>query len=57
VEDVLLDWLGRYAAETPVDLLPDEQLLALANGQMDEGDLDAVGGSGWRRCYDTTALA
>jgi hypothetical protein len=44
VEDVLLDWLGRYAAETPVDLLPDEQLLALANGQMDEGDLDAVGG-------------
>ena len=58
VEDVLLDWLGRIVAKTPVDLLPDEQVLALANGQMDEseqdelsallaqqreGDLDAVG--------------
>lgn len=42
VEDVLLDWLGRFAAETPVDLLPDEQVLALTNGQMDEGEQDEL---------------
>jgi hypothetical protein len=36
VEDVLLEWLGRAAADVPVDLLPDEQVLALRDQQMSE---------------------
>lgn len=34
VEEVLLDWLGRGATETPVELLTDEQVLALRDVQM-----------------------
>jgi hypothetical protein len=36
VEEVLLDWLGRIAGQTPVNLLSDEQVLALADGQIGE---------------------
>jgi len=36
MEDVLLEWLGRAATDTPVDLLPDEQVLALRDQQMSE---------------------
>lgn len=58
VEDVLLDWLGRGAGDTPVELLTDEQVLALRDVQMSaseqaelsdllarqrEGDLDIEG--------------
>jgi hypothetical protein len=40
-EEVLVEWLGRAAADLPVELLPDEQVLALrdlqmANGQQEE---------------------
>lgn len=44
LEEVLLEWLRR-AADTPVDALPDEQVLALADMQMDEreqGELSAL---------------
>lgn len=34
VEEVLLDWLGRGATDTPVELLSDEQVLALRDVQM-----------------------
>jgi hypothetical protein len=34
VEDVLLEWLDRASTETPVDLLPDEQILSLRDMQM-----------------------
>lgn len=37
MEDVLLEWLGRAATDLPVDLLPDEQVLALRDQQMSEG--------------------
>ena len=45
LEEVLLEWLRRAAADTPVDALPDEQVLALADMQMDEreqGELSAL---------------
>jgi hypothetical protein len=34
VEDVLLEWLSRSATDVPVDLLPDDQVLALRDQQM-----------------------
>jgi hypothetical protein len=34
IEDVLTDWLGRGAAELPVDALPDERVLELCDMQM-----------------------
>lgn len=36
VEDVLLEWLKNAAEDTPVESLPDDQVLALAEAQMDE---------------------
>lgn len=36
VEDVLLEWLGRGATEEPAELLPDDQVLALAAMQMSD---------------------
>lgn len=36
VEDVLLEWLGRVASDVPVESLPDEQVLALANREMSQ---------------------
>jgi len=35
LEDVLADWIGQAAAELPVDLLPDQEVLALCDMQMD----------------------
>ena len=37
VEDVLIEWLDRAATEIPVELLPDEQVLALRDLQMEHG--------------------
>lgn len=34
VEDVLLEWLGRGAADIPMDQLPDDQVLALCDLKM-----------------------
>jgi hypothetical protein len=34
LEDVLTEWLGRFAAELPVDALPDDRVLELADMQM-----------------------
>lgn len=34
LEDVLLDWLDRSAEELPLDMLPDDQVLLLANSQL-----------------------
>ncbi len=35
LEEVLVEWIDRVAAEVPVEALPDEQVLALSNLQMD----------------------
>jgi hypothetical protein len=35
LEDVLLEWLGYAVAELPVESLPDEQVLALCDPQME----------------------
>ena len=43
VEDVLLEWLGRAAMDVPVNLLPDEQVLALRDQQMSEDQQHALG--------------
>ena len=37
VEDVLVEWLGRAAAELPIEALPDDQILALRDLQMSDG--------------------
>lgn len=34
VEEVLVDWLQRADPEIPVESLPDDQVLALCNGQL-----------------------
>ena len=34
MEDVLLEWMARAAANPPVDSLPDDQILLLCNLQM-----------------------
>src|SRR5579872_3620737 len=34
MEDVLLDWLGTAATETPVEMLPDAEVLALRDQEM-----------------------
>lgn len=34
LEDVLLEWLDRASSETPVEELPDDQLLVLADMQL-----------------------
>ena len=34
IEDVLAEWLGRFADELPVDMLPDERVLELCDLQM-----------------------
>ncbi|MEP7198423.1 MAG: hypothetical protein ABI874_01285 [Chloroflexota bacterium] len=36
VEDVLMEWLDQLAVEPPVTALPDEQVLALCDGQLDD---------------------
>lgn len=38
VEDVLVEWLDRAAAEVPVALLPDDQVVALRDLEMDGRD-------------------
>lgn len=38
VEDVLLEWLGRAANDVPIESLPDDQVVALANREMSQGD-------------------
>jgi hypothetical protein len=38
VEDVLVAWLDRAASEVPLALLPDEQVLALRDLEMDAGE-------------------
>lgn len=38
VEDVLLEWLGRAASDVPIESLPDEQVLALANREMSKSE-------------------
>lgn len=38
VEDVLLEWLDRAAADIPIEALPDNQILALRDLQMSDAD-------------------
>jgi hypothetical protein len=38
LEDVLLEWLARVAADVPVEELPDAEVLALRDLQMDEAE-------------------
>jgi len=36
LEDVLVEWIDRAGTEPEVELLPDDQLLALCDGQLDD---------------------
>lgn len=38
VEDVLEDWLHRFTSDMPIELLSDDEVLALCDAQMDEAD-------------------
>ena len=42
-EEVLVDWIDRAAAEPAVELMSDEQLLALCDSQMDAGSQEELG--------------
>lgn len=42
VEDVVVEWLGRAAADPPVEVLPDTEVMELANGQMTADDQAAL---------------
>lgn len=35
-EDLLVEWIARAVTESPVDTLPDDQVLALCDSQLDE---------------------
>jgi hypothetical protein len=38
LEEILLQWLDQASGESPVDLLPDSDVLALTKLQMDQAD-------------------
>jgi CRP-like cAMP-binding protein len=42
VEDVLMEWLDRAAADLPVELLPDEQVLAIRDLQMGDKEQEEL---------------
>jgi hypothetical protein len=42
-ESVLLEWIGRAVAEPPVESLPDDQVLALCDMQMDVEQQETLG--------------
>lgn len=44
IEEVLSEWLDRYAAELPLDLLPDERILELCDADMPQNEQDELSG-------------
>jgi hypothetical protein len=43
LEEVIVDWLGRFATDLPIEAVPDEQVLALRDLQlpaMEQAELD-----------------
>jgi hypothetical protein len=42
VQDVLREWLDRYATDMPLELLSDEEILALCDAVMDESQQDEL---------------
>lgn len=44
LEDVLLDWLDRSAEDLPVEMLPDDQVLALAASQLPTDEQEELSG-------------
>jgi hypothetical protein len=42
VEDVVVEWIGRGAAETPVETLPDADVLELTRSQLGDNDQAAL---------------
>jgi hypothetical protein len=42
VEDVLVEWIDRAGGEAVVELLPDDQVLALCDGQMEDARQEEV---------------
>lgn len=43
IEDVVIDWIERIAAEPPVEALPDDQVLALCDMQMKAEQQEELG--------------
>ena len=42
IEEVLLAWLDRGSVDIPVELLPDDQILALRDQQLDAADQEEL---------------
>jgi hypothetical protein len=42
LEEVLIEWLDRAGAEPAVELLPDEQVLALCDSQLEAGEQEEL---------------
>jgi hypothetical protein len=38
LEEVLVEWIDRIATEVPIEVLPDDQVLALSDLQMDNSE-------------------
>ncbi len=41
-EDILSEWIDRFTTDPPVDLLPDQQVLALCDQQLDRNNQEAL---------------
>ena len=42
IEDVLADWVNRFADDAPIELLSDEQVLALADAMLPQHQQDEL---------------
>jgi hypothetical protein len=42
VEEVVVEWLGRAAAETPVETMPDAEVLDLSRIRLPEGEQESM---------------
>lgn len=42
IEEVLAEWLDRYVTERPIEMLSDDEVLALADSQMTDTDQDEL---------------
>lgn len=41
-EDILAEWLDRYVTERPIEMMSDDEVLALADSQMTDADQDEL---------------
>jgi hypothetical protein len=55
IEDIVVEWIGLGAAETPVELLPDSAIVELSRSQLPDVDQQALSELFGRQSILTTA--